>query len=285
MRFVLLATVCLLSVPAFASECDRLFEDEPTRAKCNTVRDTSFYWTDEKLRAAVESVKSTETQCRRLFTGESLALCLAEAGRTSSPVADDILEGSVKRLLDAADLERRKAAAKQKLATIAKSSDLRLKGLFPGMTLDEADTLYPGIKKYCAAVAAPQAEFSCHLDSKYFATGFDNEAFQTIAEHKVQIWMAHGSGNRIWHLSILIDSDSANEIGDQLARKYPGSTVSMPIVTNRMNAKFQNKIRLWRRGDLILEVDRYGVDLSTGTVSFASLKRPAKPQKPVGKDL
>lgn len=284
MRFVICAAISLFSASVLATECEKLFEDEPTRAQCNTVRDTSFYWTEAKLRAATESVKATEAQCQRLYTGESLTHCMIEAGRTSSPIGDDILDGSVKRRLEAAALERKKAAAKIKLATISKSSELRLKGLYPGMTLDDADTLYPGIKARCTDASAPLDEFSCHLDSQFGAT-FDNEAFHSIADRKVQIWMAHGSRNRIWHISILIDSDDADEIGDQLARKYPGSSVIAPIVANRMNAKFQNKIRTWRRGDLILEVDRYGVDLKTGSISFTSLKRPAKAQKPVGKDL
>jgi len=54
------------------------------------------------------------------------------------------------------------------------------------------------------------------------------------------------------------------------ARYGTPDSIDKPIVKNRMGAEFENVIAVWKRGDISLKIEKYGYNLDTTTVSFAT---------------
>ena len=184
------------------------------------------------------------------------------------------------------DTVTKRSAAQAKLENESKSTALRLKGLYPGITLEKADEYHPGIASYCRDASAPRdAIFNCSVMTGRPSGPQSLDTLDTLAGMKVRVWSMTGKGNVIWQIFALLDSSVAMEVGEALAQKYKSGVITAPTVTNRMGAKFENVTRTWRSGDLILKVERFGSSLDDGYITFSSTRAPRLTEVPKTKDL
>lgn len=252
-RILIAAGFALLSANALASreQCNRLYPDESARLTCYGTYGQRHSWTDDELRGAVD-------------------------GKIQSVKDDERKE---------AELRAKRELARERLAVESKSKALRLKGLYPGMTLAAADVFHPNLAEFCTDESDPQKEFVCNVSpNARVGNKYEFESLETLADRRVSMWSLRGSKGVIWHISALIEPHAALVLQDALAAKYPGSSVSEPVVQNRMGAKYGNRTVTWRSGDLMLQVERYGSSLDHGYVYFTSTKAP-RPASAKSKDL
>jgi hypothetical protein len=249
--FLLLCTTQLASA-ANEDQCARIFPEKASRDMCEVVSHNHGIRTDVEL---VEKVRAR----------------LAE------------ISAEEKEKSDAAAKMR---AAQTKLENDSKSSALRLKGLYPGITLEKADEYHPGIATHCKGTSAlSDSVFQCTVSSSTSIGSLRFGALDTLAEQRVDFWSISGKGDVIWAISVSLDSSAAMKVGAALAEKYKFGVVSAPIMTNRMGAKFENLTRTWRSGDLMLRVAEYGSSLDTGIIAFDSTRAPKLTETPKTKDL
>ncbi|MCA3000366.1 MAG: hypothetical protein ING75_17395 [Rhodocyclaceae bacterium] len=250
--FLHLSLASQLASAANAEQCSRIFQDKDSKEMCEAVSFSGTKLTDDELREKVEAVLAE----------------IATSKRKS------------------ADLNARRDAAITKLERESKSTALRLKGLYPGITLEKADEYHPGIANFCRdASALRDSLFECNVMTGNLAGPQSIDTLDTLAGQRVKMWAIRGKGNVIWQILVLLPSDSARDVGAALAEKYKSGTIATTTVTNRMGAKFENVTRAWKSGDLSLVVERYGPSLDSGTVMFTSARAPKLKDAPKTKDL
>ncbi len=252
-RILFAAGLILISASALASreQCDRLYPEGNARLECYGTYGVRHSWTDDELRTEID-------------------------GRVQRKADEERKE---------IELKARRETARTKLAEESKKKALRLKGLYPGMTLAAADVFHPNLAEICTETGEPQKDFECFISPNSRAGNkYQFEALESLADSRVSLWTLRGTKGVIWQISALIDSDAALELQLALAIKYPYATLSEPVVQNRMGAKFGNQTATWRSGDLVLKVERYGSSLDNGYVHFTSTKAPRLARK-VTKDL
>lgn len=140
-------------------------------------------------------------------------------------------------------------------------ASLELKGITPGMTREQINSLYPG---QCPFLGADDWARGCRNSPEVGLT--------TIADQPVRsIDFKFIEGGKLGGIFILIDSKSFAAIAEGLTAKYgkPVSLRKLPL-TNRMGAKFQQEIAIWKRGGQKLVVTKYAGDADNGVVFFAS---------------
>lgn len=249
-----LVFIAMLCVPELASaanseQCAAIFQDKDSREMCEAVSSYGTKLSNEELREKVRAVFAE-----------------IAAGKKQSD-----------------DANAKRDAAKAKLESDSKSNALRLKGLYPGITLEKADEYHPGIADFCREKGVPpDSLFNCVVTP----SGRHNiDTLYTLAGKDVKGWTFNGKGNVIWRILVLLSTDSAMEVGAALAEKYKFGTFSIPTVTNRMGASFENVTRTWKSNDLTLVVKRYGSSIDDGSIVFISTREPKLKEAPNTKDL
>ena len=233
-------------------------------------------------------------KCERLFVeSDSKAICRGNY-RAYEKFSDEELQKIVTaEAITARDelakvnaTEARMVEAKRKLDGLANTRDLRVKGLYPGITLQEADSFHPGIADYCKPAAGHNDEpTQCRINVYGAWDGYEFRFLYSLAESEVQTWLFRVANGKIWDITALVRPEGATAIGQALAEKYKNAVISTPTVTNRMNAKFQNPTWTWRSGAMKLEVEKYSSSTEFGSLTFSSSKAPPLVAKPSTRNL
>lgn len=136
----------------------------------------------------------------------------------------------------------------------AAEEPLELKGIRPGMTYEQLNTAVPGIP--CSL--APKVK-RCGISGGLKGTP---ETMNTLAGRSVKLWsMAFTPDMRVAAVMLSLTPADFDAVRLALEEKYgPATTREVPI-QNRMGATFKNTVSVWKRGDAVLELEKYGGSL------------------------
>jgi len=207
----------------------------------------------------------------------------------------------LRRLIDSKFLSHLKAAsasgsldqkldyADELLRRNFSSPRLRLKGLYPGIRMDEAETLHPGLTKWCAdsdRTPGNDAPKTCYIPS--FGREGDDFEFRylaTLAEEPVTSWLLWIVNKKIWKIQVSMSSASTVRVCQALSAKYKGGSSTNQVVQNGFGAKLQNPIVRWRDGRLELGCQKYAGSTEDGGLYFLSEVAPNLEQPKKTRDL
>lgn len=173
------------------------------------------------------------------------------------------------------------------VAFAAPLEPIKLKGVAPGMTLGELEYAIPSFSAACSPTAdltlAGPEDGTCY----YFRERYSPphvEAFRTLADEDINTWVFYGREDRLTAIIVTFAPDNYMAIYKALASKYGAPKISKQTVANRMNAKFENVIAVWRRGTQTLTATRYSSDLETSSLVLDDSKFQLRKKQP-SKDL
>ena len=112
----------------------------------------------------------------------------------------------------------------------------------------------------CRRGTSALGDFMCHLKPS---------ARESIAERPVRSVMLQFYDERLYTISVTIDSVDFRAVGDALTARYgaPSAQTTEPV-TNRMGASFDNEIRRWHEQDSHIELKKYSGRIDRGVVHY-----------------
>ena len=173
------------------------------------------------------------------------------------------------------------------VALAAPVEPITLKGIAPGMTLDELELAIPNFSAACSPSADKTLSQAEDGRCSYFRPRYTNpviETFHTFADKHVSSWRFYGRESRLHAIVLAFDPDNYVDICKALTAKYGIPKTSSETISNRMNAKFENVTAVWRRGTQALTATRYAGDIETSSLLLED-SRFKKLTKAPSKDL
>lgn len=173
------------------------------------------------------------------------------------------------------------------VAVAAPVEPITLKGMAPGMTLEELELIIPNFSAACSppanlTFAGPDGEPCSYVRPRY--RGPTIETFHTFADKYVNSWRFYGRENKLHAILLTFDPENFIEISKALTAKYGAPKISSQTLSNRMNAKFENVTAVWRRGTQTLTATRFAGDIETSSLVLEDSKLRKQVKAP-SKDL
>ncbi len=168
----------------------------------------------------------------------------------------------------------------------AQPEKLKIKGIMPGMTIEQIEEVVPGFAEKCAILRATKADEICTYRA---ATNRMFEPahlipIETFADITPISWSFFGSEGVVKSLSVALSTNNFLSVADALSAKYGKPKITNLPVHNKMGAKFENTKLSWTRGTQTLFLERYGLDLETSLVLLTDTLHKSV-IKPPSKDL
>jgi hypothetical protein len=163
---------------------------------------------------------------------------------------------------------------------------LNLKGLYIGLSLEEAKKVAPKLTDRCSTTR-DLTGYSCYYSSKHHGGN------ETVANKPVLSWMTIHDGQNVSGLYVTMDSGSFDHIVAALETKWgKPSSKDESMVSNRMGAKFDQVEVSWVKDGVKLRATKRGSkvdEMRITLVSEAALKKfnedKAKSAADAAKDL
>jgi len=133
---------------------------------------------------------------------------------------------------------------------------------FKGIALGSNISLIENTGRFsCHDEASPIADRTCNLklDEK-----------ETIAGEPVRVLLLYYYFSKLETISIIFDEKHFSVVVAALSDKYGQGNLKLETLTNRMGAKFENRILTWRRSEATLEAKRYSGKVDTSSVIYRS---------------
>lgn len=110
---------------------------------------------------------------------------------------------------------------------------------------------------------------SCNQKKTDLGADFICSGFGSLADEKVFYFLA-GFGEHVEHFSFSIESDKYDKMRGALEQKFGPSKRRAFVVSNRLNAKFENEQASWTFPDGVFTLEKYHSDLTSTGGSISS---------------